>query len=56
MQVRQTNPGFPPQFEVVALYDYPGLGKGDLQLTKGERVTVFNASVKNWYRARNQQG
>ena len=51
-------PPLPPRdmFEVVALYDYPGLEEGDLPLTKGERVTVFNVSVKNWYRARNQQG
>ena len=56
------DPDVPPalpsrdMFKVVALYDYPGLEEGDLPLTKGERVTVFNVSVKNWYRARNQQG
>ena len=51
-------PALPPrdEFKVVALYNYRGLEEGDLPLTKGEIVTVFNVSVKNWYRARNQQG
>ena len=43
-------------FEVIAMYDYPGLERGDLPLTKGQRVVVFDDSREYWWRARNEQG
>ena len=44
------------EFEVIAMYNYPGLERGDLPITKGEHVDVLDDSVKYWWRARNQHG
>ena len=44
------------EFEVVAVYDYPGMEKGDLALKKGERIIVFDDSREHWWRARNNKG
>ncbi len=44
------------EFEVIAMYDYPGLEKGDLPLCKGQRVVIFDDSREYWWRARNNNG
>ena len=43
-------------FDVVAMYDYPGLERGDLALLKGQKVTVFDDSREYWWRARDDRG
>lgn len=44
------------EFEVIAMYDYPGLERGDLPLIKGQKVTVFDDSREYWWRARDDKG
>ena len=44
------------EFEVIAMYDYPGLERGDLPLIKGKKVTVFDDSREYWWRARDDKG
>ena len=46
----------PNEFDVVAMYDYPGLERGDLALIKGQKVTVFDDSREYWWRARDDRG
>ncbi|KAJ3216368.1 ESCRT-0 subunit protein hse1 [Clydaea vesicula] len=45
-------PATPPHlFSVRALYDFPGLDEGELQLRKGDICKVFdNFSFKDWYK------
>ena len=54
-RVRPTEPK-PSDFDVIAMYDYPGLERGDLPLVKGQRVTVFDATREFWWRARDEHG
>lgn len=44
------------EFDVVAMYDYPGLERGDLALIKGQKVTVFDDTREYWWRARDDKG
>ena len=44
------------EFEVIAMYDYPGLERGDLPLVKGQRVVVYDDSREYWWRARSEYG
>ena len=44
------------EFDVIAMYDYPGLERGDLPLVKGQKVTVFDDSREFWWRARDAKG
>lgn len=44
------------EFDVVAMYDYPGLERGDLALIKGQKVTVFDDTREYWWRARDDRG
>ncbi|XP_064404911.1 tyrosine-protein kinase BTK-like [Halichondria panicea] len=46
----------PTDFEVIAMYEYPGLERGDLSLLKGQRVTVFDSTREFWWRARDEKG
>ena len=46
----------PNEFEVVAMYDYAGLEHGDLALTKGSKVIVYDDSRQYWWRARDETG
>lgn len=43
-------------FQVIAMYDYPGIERGDLPLQKDQKVTVFDDSRDHWWRARNEKG
>lgn len=44
------------EFEVIAMYDYPGLERGDLPMTKGSRVLVIDDSREFWWRATDAAG
>lgn len=44
------------EFEVIAMYDYAGVEKGDLPLRKGQKVMIFDYSRDHWWRARNDKG
>ena len=48
----------PPKatFEVVALYDYNGIEKGDLPLQKGQKLIVIDNSREYWWKARDSNG
>ena len=48
----------PPKqtFEVVALYDYNGIEKGDLPLQKGQKLIVIDDSREYWWKARDANG
>jgi hypothetical protein len=38
------------------MYDYPGIEKGDLPLTKGQTVFIFDNSRDHWWRAKDDRG
>lgn len=48
----------PPKvtFEVMALYDYNGIEKGDLPLQKGQKLLVIDNSREYWWKARDANG
>jgi len=56
VKVRGRNTPKTNEFDVVAMYDYPGLERGDLALVKGQKVTVFDDSREYWWRARDSKG
>ncbi len=56
MQVRGKNTPKASDFDVVAMYDYPGLERGDLALIKGQKVVVFDNTREYWWRARDNKG
>ena len=57
LQVRGRNTAPQPNdFDVIAMYDYPGLERGDLPLIKSQKVTVFDDTREYWWRARDDKG
>jgi hypothetical protein len=44
------------EFEVVAMYSYPGQEQGDLALVKGQKYIVFDDARPHWWRARDERG
>lgn len=54
--VRGKNTPKASDFDVVAMYDYPGLERGDLALIKGQKVVVFDNTREYWWRARDNKG
>ena len=41
---------------MIAMYDYPGIEKGDLPLCKGQKVIIFDDTRDHWWRARDDKG
>ena len=41
---------------MIAMYDYTAPQSGDLPLTKGERVVIFDNQRQHWWKARNAKG
>jgi hypothetical protein len=44
------------EFDVVAMYSYPGQEQGDLALVKGQKYIVFDDARPHWWRARDERG
>ena len=44
------------EFEVIALFEYMAPESGDLRLSKGERVVIFDNQREHWWKARNSKG